>query len=217
MEGNQNIEPVYRHSTRPTRGCHVDPVERNKCVPERRSDTRPKESGDEYEKTYVAQGKTISCPIKLPPLDGYKLHPGEISKPGKNKPVTQQTSPVPKKTEFHEILTQVRSTPAIPAAKQDTADATEVGRQLESFFLSLIFKHAFNSSISKGIYGNSYESGMYLEMFIDAVVEEAGRTSNLGIADLVAADINRKSDNTVIEDANDDTEELQGMRQSNNP
>ena len=179
---------------------------------ERRSDLPSKESSDWYEKIYVAQGKTISCPIKLPPLDGYKPHPKEISKPRKDKPVTLQTSPAPKKTEFHEILNQVRRTPAIPAAKQETADAAEVGRQLESFFMSLIFKYAFKSSISKGIYGNSYESGMYLEMFIDAVLEEASLTSDLGIADLVATDINRKADGSVIEDTNDDTEELQGMR-----
>ena len=163
----------------------------------------------------MAQGKTISCPIKLPPLDGYKLHPKVISKPREDKPAASQTSPTPKKTEFHEILTQARRAPSITAAKQETADAADVGRQLESFFMSLIFKHAFNSSISKGIYGNSYESGMYLEMFIDAVVEEASSTANLGIADLVAADINRKADSTVIEDASDEIEELQGMRQSN--
>jgi len=196
MEGNLNIEPV-RAGAKPIPGL------KNPAIGTK--------------KIYVAQGQTISCPIKLPPLDGYKLHPGEISKHREDIPVTRQTSPAPKKTEFHEILNQVRSGPSAPAAKQETADEAEVGRQLESFFLSLIFKHAFNSSISKGIYGNSYESGMYLDMFIDAVVEEAGRTSNLGIADLVAADINRKLDNTVIEDANDDTEELQGMRQSNNP
>ena len=165
----------------------------------------------------MAPGKTISCPIKLPPLDGYKLHPGEISKPREDKPAALQTSPAPKKAEFHEILNQVRSTPSIPAAKQEPAEGTEVGRQLESFFLSLIFKHAFNSSISEGVYGNSYESGMYLDMFIDAVVEEAGKTSDLGIAELVATDIIRKADGSVIEDANHEIEELQRMWQSNDP
>ncbi len=179
---------------------------------ERRIDILSKESSDEYEKINVAQGNTISCPIKLPPLDGYKLRPGKISKPREDKPITLQTSPAPKKTEFHEILTEVRRTSSIPAAKQETADAAEVGRQLESFFMSLIFKHAFKSSISKGIYGDSYESGMYLEMFIDAVLEEASLTSDLGIADLVATDINRKADGSVIEDTKNDTEELQGMR-----
>ena len=135
----------------------------------------------------------MSCPIKLPPLDGSRFQPGTIREKPVNAIKTEsRTRSASEPSPFSRILSDVRaSAPGnIPPATV-LSEAEEAGTQFEAFFLSLIFKQAFNTQISSSFYGDSYAPRMYLEMFIDAAAEEAARTNPLGIAKLIAEDINR--------------------------
>lgn len=168
-----------------------------------------------FEKESMTAGGTLSCPIKLPPLDGYPLRTQTATPRREDNaypPVTKTNSG---QNDFHSILTGMGASGPSPTPPSDDNEALEAGRMVESFLLALVFKYAFNTSLSPGIFGNSYESRMYLDMFIDAAAEEACRTSGLGIADMIMADINRRTDKQETEGAENATEELQGMRQSN--
>ena len=96
----------------------------------------------------------------------------------------------------------------MPLQKDD-----EAGRLFESFFLALIFKQAFSNQVSAKLFGDSYASRMYFDMFIDAAADEAAKTTPLGIAKLITADINRAR--SAEKDDGNETEELHDMRQDN--
>ena len=96
---------------------------------------------------------------------------------------------------------------------QALPDKEEAGRQIESFFLALVFKQAFNNQISSKLFGDSYASRMFFDMFIDAAADEAAKATPLGIAELITADINRTM--SAKEEGLYETEELHDMRQDN--
>ncbi len=167
-----------------------------------------------FEEESMTAGGTLSCPIKLPPLDSYTVSTQNATPRREDNAPPQVTKTNIVQNDFHAILTGMRASSPSPTPQSNVNEAVEAGRMVESFLLALVFKHAFNTSLSPGIFGNSYESRMYLDMFIDATAEEACRTSGLGIADMIVADINRRADKQETEDVENATEELQGMRQS---
>jgi hypothetical protein len=156
----------------------------------------------------VTDSRLLSCPIKLPPLDGYNLRQSRSS------PAEAESPALSGKKTFRQVLAAAGESATGYARKAGGNEPAEVGRMLESFLLALVFKKAFNSGLGKGVYGNRYESRMYMEMFIDAASEEACRSADLGIAQLVTADINSRLRIMDSEDLSDGPEKLQDMRQS---
>ncbi len=151
-----------------------------------------KEWGNLFEHIHVPTDSILNCPIKLPPLDPSCLDaaPGQSPAPTAGSGDKRATVD---KGEFKDLLSELRKTP--PHSRADTSLTPEekAGREFEAFMISLVFKQAFSNQLSEGIFGNSYASKMYFDMFIDAAAEETAKSSPLGIADLIVADINRRT------------------------
>jgi Rod binding domain-containing protein len=125
-------------------------------------------------------------------LDGRKFAPYKPEPDLKTTTATPSgTSPSPKQASFKQTLANAQAARGNSASRTDADKAKDAGREMEAFFLSYIFKQAFNNKISSGLFGDSYASQMYLEMFIDAASEQAAKSTPLGIADMIVADINR--------------------------
>ena len=159
----------------------------------------------------MANGETLSCPIKLPPLDGYI--PPETAASVRARNTADQAEVRPARS-FQALLSDIQSPPKGDRPAREAGSTIEdAGTAFESFLLALVFKHAFNSRLGSGLFGDSYASKMYIEMFIDAAAEEACKTSPLGIADMLASDINMKREIEKGKDNGNATEELQTVRQ----
>jgi len=158
----------------------------------------------------VATSKLLSCPIKLPPLDGSRFFPAIPNTELETKTVSGEVKSSPRTPSFKQVLANAQAAKPgnTPASAVDKAE--EAGREVESFLLSYVFKQAFNNSISSGLFGNSYASRMYLEMFIDAAAGEAAKSTPLGIAEMIVSDINRERQ--AEEEAGNETQELHRMR-----
>ncbi len=159
----------------------------------------------------MTNGDTLSCPIKLPPLDSYILPETAASV---RTPDTARNVGIPPARSFEAVLSGIQSPPTGGRSPLESGNSIEEAvTTFESFLLALVFKQAFNSRLSSGLFGDSYASKMYIEMFIDAAAEEACKTSPLGIADMLESDINMRGEIKENKDNSDATEELQTMRQ----
>ena len=159
----------------------------------------------------MATSNALSCPIKLPPLDGRRFFPVEANTDLKTKTVAGEAKPSRRTTSFKQVLADANAAKSKNTSPAAGDKAEEAGREMEAFLLSYVFKQAFNNSLSSGLFGNSYASHMYLEMFIDAASEEAAKSTPLGIAEMIITDINR--DRQSEEEEGYETQELHGMRQ----
>ena len=151
----------------------------------------------------------LCCPIKLPPLDGTETPSRTASISAKSEPLKPQNI-----QSFQAVMkNSSRPSPNI-SVTSPSDEAEDVSKQFESFLISLIFKAAFSSQLSTGIFGKDYASKMYMDMFIDAASEEASKNARLGIAEVILSDINRGKEKTSEPESSDADDELQRMRQS---
>jgi len=154
----------------------------------------------------------LSCPIKLPPLDGRTFVPVPPNTDLKSKSVPGKFQSHNKANSFKQALSNAKSAQADTAAAKETEKAQKAGQQMEAFLLSFVFKQAFNNSISSGLFGDSYAAHMYLEMFVDTAAEEAAKSTPLGIADMIVSDINQKRLSEEV--TSNETQKLRGVRKT---
>ena len=140
----------------------------------------------------MAISKALSCPFKLPPLDGRKFEQVKPNTDFKSPAAPRETRAASKPASFKQALADATRATGNAASGRGVHTAEEAGREIEAFLLSYIFKQAFSNSISSGLFGDSYASKMYVDMFIDAAAEEAAKSTPLGIADMIVSDINRE-------------------------
>jgi Rod binding domain-containing protein len=156
---------------------------------------------------------TLSCPIKLPPLGSYPVSTNTSSVENARESELSAANNLKGSTPFSKILKNIGASKQLISNQTSNEEITEAGQQLESFLLALVFKQAFNNRLSSGFFGNSYASRMYFDMFIEAAAEEAAKITSLGIAELIALDINREK--LSEKEEGNETQELHGVRQGN--
>jgi hypothetical protein len=135
-----------------------------------------------------------------PPQENFRNTLARVTEPVASttvRPLGEDTYPMQR--QVSNFTTQNSASPVEPVLSADNERLLQACKDIEGFFLGMLLRNMGQKFTDQGVFGSSFESGYYQDMFFTEVAKnlaDTGRT--LGISEAVYRDIIMKEPEKIV-------------------